>query len=95
MSGGSVQTRSNRDRVAILMDGAYVIKRLQQARHRFPASASVRELAQQIGSELRSRRLYRIFFYRADPYSESSAIPSLESESSSAIRPPPETTIGS
>ncbi len=70
-----MQTRSNRDRVAILMDGAYVIKRLQQARHRFPASASVRELAQQIGSELRSRRLYRIFFYHADPYSESQRHP--------------------
>lgn len=55
-------------RLALLMDGGYVIKRFQQTRHRFPSGAAVRSLADQLRARCGSQVLYRIFFYHADPY---------------------------
>lgn len=57
------------------MDGAYVIKRLQHAHRRFPASGVVRRLARRLESEFESRLLYRVFFYHADPYSKAQRHP--------------------
>ena len=52
------------------MDGAYVIKRLQDqdTKRRFPSGEAVRSLAAQLRSRLPSHILYRVFFYHADPY---------------------------
>lgn len=57
-------------RLALLMDGGYVIKRLQKTYRRFPTGEAVRTLAIQLRSQsgLDSQDLYRVFFYHADPY---------------------------
>lgn len=55
-------------RLALLMDGGYVIKRLQRIEGRFPDSVAVRDLASQLTSARKPSNLYRVFFYHADPY---------------------------
>lgn len=55
-------------RLALLMDGGYVIKRLQKTQGRFPDGAAVRGLASHLTSARKSLSLYRVFFYHADPY---------------------------
>ena len=50
------------------MDGGYVITRLPETQGGFPDGGAVRGLASQLTSARESQRLYRVFFYHADPY---------------------------
>jgi uncharacterized LabA/DUF88 family protein len=54
---------------AILLDGAFVIKKLQIRLQRFPSAVDIRQLCVRIGEldELRDRKLLRIYFYHAQP----------------------------
>lgn len=55
-------------KTALLMDGAYVIKRWEKDRRQFPGVADVVRLGTQLMAGLPGADLYRIFFYAADPY---------------------------
>lgn len=74
MSGKRVEVMEL-ERLAVLMDGAYVIKRLDPMGRSFPRAETVRGLASRIASSERGHRLYRVFFYHADPYSEAQRHP--------------------
>jgi len=54
---------------AILLDGGFVIKKLQQRHRRFPAAADIEQVCQDIQShpELHGLDLLRIYFYHAPP----------------------------
>lgn len=56
---------------ALLMDGGYVIKRLQRIHGRFPTAAAVRSVAAELITGIHPTGLYRIFFYHANPYCRS------------------------
>ena len=62
-------------RLALLMDGGYVIKRFQKTRRQFPSGEAVRNMAAELRSQTASPHLYRVFFYHADPYRGSSRHP--------------------
>ncbi len=59
-------------RHALLLDGGFVIKKLQNANHRFPTADEIEELCHSINTSdyLAESRLLRIYFYHARPASE-------------------------
>ncbi len=56
-------------RIAVLMDGGYVIRRMEGANGRFPDAEGVRRLAISCCGRAEGRSLYRVFFYHGRPYS--------------------------
>lgn len=55
-------------KTAILMDGAYVTKRFERERQRFPDVSDVTGLATRLFRSLDHPKVYRVFFYGANPY---------------------------
>lgn len=56
-------------KVAVLMDGGYVVKRLGSHYRRYPTPFDVRRLAGKMApSRPPAQQLYRVLFYTADPY---------------------------
>lgn len=59
----------SRSRFAILLDGAFVIKKLEHRLGRFPSAADIERLCLSFAQfqDLRHRELLRIYFYHAPP----------------------------
>ncbi len=55
-------------RVALIMDGGYVIKRFEGENRPFPSVANIQQLAGFLMEGIRDGTLYRVLFYNADPY---------------------------
>jgi uncharacterized LabA/DUF88 family protein len=58
------------EKVAVLMDGGFVKKKLQEVNHRFPTVTDVVNLvsATMAKPELSSTSIFRVYFYDAPPY---------------------------
>lgn len=57
------------ERVALLLDGGFVKKRLEAKNRRFPTAADVVALSQSILEKglLRNKQLFRVYYYDAPP----------------------------
>ena len=53
---------------AVMLDGGYFTKRFQSLHHRFPAVDDAIGFCAELMNDLEDFRLYRIFFYDAEPY---------------------------
>ena len=68
----------NWGKVAVLLDGGYVIKRLRATCHRSPTAADIKHLVANLTrstSQIPAPTLYRILFYNAGPYRGSATNP--------------------
>lgn len=60
---------------AVMLDGGYFTKRFQRLHHRFPAVDDATDFCAELMRGLEDFRLYRAFFYDAEPYDRASRNP--------------------
>ena len=62
-------------KTALMVDGAFVTKRLETENKRFPDARDITNLSQRLFSALEHSTVYRVFFYGANPFHGSKQTP--------------------